>query len=276
MPNRFINCNGELLDADTPVVTASNRSFRYGDGLFETMRWERGRLTLGDFHFERLFRGMGILQMELPPGFRAANLTEQIRNLCEKNRLETARIRFNVYREDSPALFPVNNRPRFIIETAELPLLNPEPVRATLYTDEKKSTGILSNLKINNYLLYIMASRYAGQNGYDDALIQNADGRLCEATSSNLFFISGKKIMTPSLSEGCVAGVMRRQLLGLLPEWGYTVLETTIPEALMDEADEAFLTNAIHGIRPVTSIGNKKFPQVLTQEIIRQLSAFPD
>jgi len=276
MPNRFINCNGELLDADTPVVTASNRSLRYGDGLFETMRWERGRLTLGDFHFERLFRGMGILQMELPPGFRAANLTEQIRNLCEKNRLETARIRFNVYREDSPALFPVNNRPRFIIETAELPLLNPEPVRATLYTDEKKSTGILSNLKINNYLLYIMASRYAGQNGYDDALIQNADGRLCEATSSNLFFISGNKIVTPSLSEGCVAGVMRRQLLGLLPEWGYTVLETAIPKALMDEADEAFLTNAIHGIRPVTSIGNKKFPQVLTQEIIRQLSAFPD
>ena len=79
--------------------------------------------------------------------------------------------------------------------------------------------------------------------------------------------------MTPSLSEGCVAGVMRRQLLGLLPEWGYTIQETAIPKGFVEEADEAFLTNAIHGIRPVTSIGNKKFPQVLTQEIIRLYSA---
>ena len=274
MPNRFINYNGELLDAETPVVTASNRSLRYGDGLFETMRWEKGRLELGDLHFDRLWRGMGVLQMEPGSGFTVGYLQEQIRNLCERNGLNNARVRLNVFREDSPALFPLNNRPRFIIETADLPAQNPEPVRAILYTEEKKSPGILSNLKVNNYLLYIMASRHAGKNGFDDSMVLNTAGRLCEATSSNIFFISGKKIFTPALSEGCVAGVMRRHLTGLLPEWGYDVEETIIPKEMPEDMDEAFLTNAIRRIHPVASIGDKKFSQVITREIMSRLSAY--
>jgi branched-chain amino acid aminotransferase len=275
MPNRFINFNGDLLDAETPVVTASNRSLRYGDGLFESMRWEKGTLPLGGFHFDRLFRGLGILQMECAAGFTAAYLSTQVRNLCEKNGQESARVRLNVFREDSPTLSPVNNRPRFIIETADLPARDPEPMRATVYTEEKKSNGILSNLKVNNHLLYIMAARYAAQNGFDESLILNTEGRFCEASSSNLFLISGKKIITPALSEGCVAGVMRRRLLDLLPGLGYTVLETTVPKEMADDIEEAFLTNAIRGVRPLGRIGDKKFPQKKTLELISQLAAFP-
>ncbi len=62
--SQFINFNGSLLDETSPVVKASNRSLRYGDGLFESMRWENDRISLGDFHFERLFHGLNILQME--------------------------------------------------------------------------------------------------------------------------------------------------------------------------------------------------------------------
>jgi branched-chain amino acid aminotransferase len=69
--SRFINFNGSLLDEASPVVKASSRSLRYGDGLFESMRWENERIFLGDFHFERLFHGLDILQMERPPGFTA-------------------------------------------------------------------------------------------------------------------------------------------------------------------------------------------------------------
>lgn len=259
--NQFINFNGNLLDEANPVVKASNRSLRYGDGLFESMRWENDRIFLGDYHFERLFQGLDILQMERPPGFTADYLFTQIRELCKKNGRETARIRLNVFREESPALFPVNNRAQFIIEMADLPGSGPEPLRLTVYPGEKKSTGILSNIKTNNHLIYIMAAKYAQQNGFDDALILNARNGICEATSSNVFFISGRSVFTPPLTEGCVAGVMRRHLLQQLPLLGFTVQETPVSLEMVYEMDEVFLTNAIRGIQSVGRLGNKEYPK---------------
>jgi branched-chain amino acid aminotransferase len=185
--------------------------------------------------------------------------------------MESARVRLNVHRQDNPGLVPVNNRPCFIIETAELSGNHTDPLRATVYTAEKKSMGVLSNLKVNNYLLYILAGRHAALNGADEAIVLNSAGRICEATSSNLFFISGKKILTPALSEGCVAGVMRRQLIGCLPELGFVVEEAGIPVEIPEQVEEVFLSNAIRGIRPLASIGDRKFSHHQTLEILRRL-----
>ena len=269
---RFINYSGKLLEAALPAITASNRSLRYGDGLFESMRWEHGELSLAGFHFERLFHGLGVLQMEWTEDFNAGYLKDQIAELCIMNNQETARIRLNVFRTESPALFPVNNRLQFIIETADLPDPKPEPLRVGIYAEEKKSTGILSNLKTNNYLIYIMAAKHAHQNGFDDALVLNSADRLCEATSSNVFFIMGRNIYTPPLSEGCVAGVMRRHLLNRLPEQGFSVNEIPITKEMIMDMDEGFLTNAIREIRPVSRIVNREFPQKLTSAIIASLA----
>ena len=259
--NQFINFNGSLLDEVNPVVKASNRSLRYGDGLFESMRWENDRISLADYHFERLFHGLDVLQMERPPAFTADYLLTQVRELCKKNRQESARIRLNVFREGSAALLPVNNRAQFIIEMADLPGSGPEPLRLTVYPGEKKSTGILSNIKTNNYLIYIMAAKYAQQNGFDDALILNARGSVCETTSSNTFFVRGRSVFTPPLTEGCVAGVMRRYLLQQLPSLGFTVQEIPISLEMIYEMDEVFLTNAIRRIQPVGRLGNKEYPK---------------
>jgi len=257
--SQFVNFNGSLLDEASPVAKASNRSLRYGDGLFESMRWENDRISLGDYHFERLFHGLDILQMERPPDFTADYFFTQIRELCKRNGRETARIRLNVFREESPALFPVNNRPQFIVEMADLPSSNPEPLRLTVYQDEKKSTGLLSNIKTNNYLICIMAAKCAQQNGFDDALILNTRDGICEATSSNVFFIKDRSVFTPPLSEGCVAGVMRRHLLQQLPSLGFMVQEIPVSLEMMYEMDEVFLTNAIRGILRVGRLGSKEY-----------------
>lgn len=266
--NQFINFNGSLLDEANPVVEASNRSLRYGDGLFESMRWENDRISLGDFHFERLFHGLDVLQMERSPGFTADFLLTQIRELCKRNQRETARIRLNVFREESLALFPVNNRPQFILEMADLPESNPEPSHITIYPDERKSTGILSNVKTNNHLIYIMAAKYAQQNGFDDALILNTRDGICEATSSNVFFIKDRSLFTPPLAEGCIAGVMRRHLLNRLPALGFSVREVPVTREMISDMDEVFLTNAIRGIRPVKRIANREYSKKLTEAIL--------
>lgn len=259
--SQFINFNGSLLNETSPVVKASNRSLRYGDGLFESMRWENDEISLRDFHFERLFHGLDILQMERPPGFTADYLFTQIRELCKKNGRETARIRLNVFREESPAFHPVNNDLQFIIEMADLPGSKPESLRLTVYHDEKKATGILSNLKTNSYLLSVMAAKYAQQRGFDDALMLNARDGVCEASSSNIFFIKDRTVFTPPLTEGCVAGVMRRYLLQQLPSLGFMVQEIPFSLEMIYEMDEVFLTNAIRRIQPVGRLGNKEYPK---------------
>jgi branched-chain amino acid aminotransferase len=268
---QFINFNGHSLDDAIPIVNASNRSLRYGDGLFESMRWENDRISLGDFHFQRLFHGLEILQMERPPAFTVDYFFTQIQELCKRNGREAARIRLNVFREESPALFPANNRPQFIIETADLPASNPEPLRLTVYPGEKKATGILSSLKTNSYLLSVMAAKYAQQNGFDDALILNARDGICEASSSNVFLIRDRTVFTPSLAEGCVAGVMRGHLMRQLPALGFAVQEISAGLEMLYEADEVFLTNAIRRIQPVCRLGDRRYRQEITKSLIENL-----
>jgi branched-chain amino acid aminotransferase len=270
--SRLICFNGNLLDETVPVARASNRSLRYGDGLFESMRWENGRLPLGDLHFERLFHGLKVLGMEPPPGFTASRITAEVRELCEKNEQETARIRLNVFREESPGLWPANNNLQYIIETAALPDPAPAPSHLGIYQEERKSTGILSNLKTNNYLLYILAAQQAKHRGHDDALILNTRDNICEATSSNVFFVKDRQVHTPPLSEGCVAGVMRHHLLKRLPELGLTVREIPVGRTEIKDMDELFLTNAIRGIRPVAQVEGRSFSCSLAQRLARELN----
>jgi branched-chain amino acid aminotransferase len=271
--NLSVNFNGKLIDPQIPVATAFNRSLRFGDGLFETLYWDGRRIQNPDFHLDRLFQGLQILQFDLSAGFTRKFIAEEINRLCENNAPSTkARIRLNVFREDGSGLLPVKNKPAFIIESTDLPEQNGTPLRLTIYNAEKKSTGLLSNLKTNNYLLNILAIQYADKNGFDDALILNSQESCCEASSSNLFMVQRGIIFTPALSEGCVAGTKRRELLETLPSLGFQVEEAIIKPEMLPEMEEVFLTNAIRGIRPVACVDNKTYQHELTGIIMRLLN----
>ncbi|HET7001561.1 MAG TPA: aminotransferase class IV, partial [Puia sp.] len=133
------------------------------------------------------------------------------------------------------------------------------------------STGILSNLKTNNYLLNIVAAQFAKGNGYDDAVILNHRGNICEAGSSNIFLMQKGVLFTPALSQGCVAGTKRRELLERLPDLGFQVEETIITKEMVHETEEVFLTNAIRGIMPVICIDNTYYTRELTTRLMQQV-----
>ena len=270
--NSLINFNGSLIDPQTPVATVFNRSLRYGDGLFETMYWDGKGIRNLDFHLDRLFQGLLILQFDLSGGFTRNFVKDEIIRLCESNSPSAdARIRLNVFREDGPLLLPVKNKPVFIIETSVLPEENQTPLRLYIFKAETKSTGILSNLKTNNYLLNLLSIQNAKGNGYDDAIILNNRGNICEASSSNLFMVQKGILFTPALSQGCVAGTKRRELIQILPTLGFQIEETIITKDMVFEMEEVFLTNAIRGIRPVISIDNTYYSRDQTSMIIRSL-----
>ena len=263
--SNFINFNGEVLSSNTTVLTADNRSFRYGDGLFETIKVANGRILLGNYHFERLLAGVRLLQFEEEtPFFTAEKLGEQILELCKRNRHEAfARVRLVVFRGNGGLYDPIDHLPNFIIQSWSLDPrsseLNEEGLVIDVFPHGRKSCDAYANLKSNNYLLYVMAALYAQQNQLNDCLVLNSYDRIADSTIANLFYCKQGHIYTPPLAEGCVAGVMRRNLLEILPGIGYPVQEKVTTREDLESADEVFLTNALKGIKWVKSFGGTTY-----------------
>ncbi len=271
----WINFDGQLLRAGAPLLHIANRSFRYGDGLFETMMVREGRLCLGPFHFDRLFSGMQFLSLQA--ALKRDDLEAQVLTLCRKNgNPPRSRVRLVVFREESPVAGPISSIPHYSIESWPLPserCLNDKGLAIDVFPGGRKACDALANQKSNNYLLYTLAALHAQQLGVDDCLVLNSQERIADSTMANLFYIVEGQVFTPPLSEGCVAGVMRRHLLENLPGAGFAVIEKAVsPEDLLN-ADEIFLTNAIRGIQWVGFFRANQLTNQLTTHIYKQLIA---
>lgn len=258
-----IGFNGKWLDAGTPIASADNRGLRYGDGVFETIRLEKGRIPLASLHFERLFSALDTLGFEPGPHFTPEKLEKEIIELAAKNQhTQLARIRLMVFRGDG-GLYEGAQSLNYSIQSWALNQsyeeLNSNGLVLDIFPDARKSTDPFSNLKSANYLPYIMAAVYARKNRLNDCLVLNTYDRIADSTIANLFISIEGKFFTPPLSEGCVAGVMRRHLLEKLPDWGFEVEERPITVSELERADHAFLTNAVSGMRWIASIREKKF-----------------
>ncbi|MBI5856496.1 MAG: aminotransferase class IV [Sphingobacteriales bacterium] len=271
----FICFNGKLVSEDVPVLLAANRSYRYGDGLFETMKMQKGELLLKQLHFERLFSGLTILKFELPVFFTAGKLDDEIKKLCQKNNCEAlARIRLSVYRGNG-GLYDGGMKPGYVIECWPLDKeenkLNENGLVIDIYPDARKSCDKFSNLKSSNFVPYAMAALYAKENELNDSLVLNVHERICDSTIANIFWIKDNLIFTPPLSEGCVAGVMRKYLLEKLPRLNYRIQKKILTVTDLLAADEVFLTNAIKGIRWMKQFRDKSYNADKTVEIYKSL-----
>jgi aminodeoxychorismate lyase len=268
----YFNFNGKFFQLSEPVIGPGNRGLRYGDGLFETMKMLDGNIILQADHFERLWIGMDVLQFEKPVLFTKGSLVTAIKKLTAKNGHEkAARIRLNVFRGDGGLYDAVNNTPNYIIETWPLPetngLWNSNGLVAGIFEDTKKSCDILSNLKHNNYLPYVLAALKTKKEKWNDALVLNQFGRIADSTIANIFLIKNEKVITPALTEGCVAGIMRKSLIRYLNlhDFKYEEAAVTIDNIL--DADEVFFTNSIYNLRWVQRIGDIIYGNIFTQKI---------
>jgi branched-chain amino acid aminotransferase len=267
----YICVNGEMVPADQPVFRAGNRGYRYGDGLFETMKMLRKRICLEPLHWERFFAGLKLLQFEIPASLAAGKLKEQVLHLCEKNKCEeSARIRLSASRGDG-GLYDNHSASGYIIEcwpvNDSVSQLNENGFAVDVYTAARKSCDAFSNLKSANYLPYVMAARYAKENKLDDCLVLNHDDRVADATIANVFLVKDKQVFTPPLPEGCISGVMRRYLLESCRGTAWQVQERPITQKELETADELFLTNALYGIRWVKQFRDKSYTCTMAKEI---------
>ena len=269
--------NGKIVAGDEPVLLAANRSYRYGDGLFETMKIRDGNILLAPDHFERLFGSLSLLKFDIPLLFSKEKLEKDVLHLCRKNGCEKlARVRLSVFRGNG-GLYDDNKTLQYIIEcwplNESVNKINENGLVIDIYPDGEKSCDKFSNLKSASFQLYSMAALFAKENKLNDSLVLNTAGRIADSTIANIFLIKAETIFTPSLKEGCVNGVMRKYLLEKFKaeDSNQQIEEKIITVSDVKNADEIFLTNAINGIRWVGQCSNTKYTNVKTIEIHNHL-----
>ncbi|MBL7718508.1 MAG: aminotransferase class IV [Flavipsychrobacter sp.] len=266
----FVNLDGKLLEDAQPVLNAGNRSFRYGYGLVETMLLRDGAISLREYHWQRLWRGLEQLKFVLPKHFTPRMLEEEVLRTARKNGLEQlSRIRLQVFPGNGGLYDGDSFQPAFVIEA--LPLqeqvtrLNENGLVLGIAEGLEKSPDQNANLKSAGGLIYAMAAQQAREQKWNDALVCNTRQHIIETSIANLFWIKNDRIYTPPLSEGCVAGVMRAWIIERAAAKGVTITEKPLPVPELMDADEVFLTNAIRGIKWVKSVENTLFTGSATQ-----------
>lgn len=295
----FFNYNDTLYKEGSLIISPDNRSLQYGDGLFETMKGINGKVQLSDYHFERLFAGMQALQFDIPEHFTAAYFEDKISALCKKNNHDPyARVRLMIFRGDgglydaqdrisrdfSPVIRDRNDGtsfhvPHYIIQTWSIDNaeeLNSDGLVMDIYPEARKSCDRFANFKTNNFLPYAMAALHAQQIKVNDCVVLNSYDRICDTTIANIFIIKDNVISTPALSEGCIAGVMRRFVIENLRRSNFNVTERSISVDELENADEVFLTNSIRGTRWVKQFRNRAYENNLIRDIYKIIHAGQD
>lgn len=272
----FILVNGNLFPSDNALFTAHHRSVKYGDGIFESIRVINGKTAFIDKHLKRLFKNAALIKLNVK--FSADEIKQQIALLLEKNQIQkSGRIRISFYRNAEGFYKPASNDCDLIIEAAKIDTLaayelNMPGLVVDIYKDAYKPLHFLSQVKSSSSLLYVLAAEWAKQRYLDDALLINEKKNICEATSSNIFWVKNAVVHTPPLSEACLPGIMREVLISLMQKNNIEILEKTCTETDLLEADELFLSNAIHGIKWIVAFKNKRYFTNTAKKLITYLN----
>lgn len=274
----MINYNGTLTE-NSNITIEQNRGFLYGDAVFETLKVLDGKILFLEDHYFRLMASMRIVRMEIPMHFTMEYMEEQVKLLVEAlNMRSSSRVRVTFFRKQGGFYLPINNDAEFII-TAEamkeaMYSFTDDTYEVDLFKDFYVTKQLLSTLKTTNKMVQITGSIFAYENGLNNCLLINDDKNVIEALQGNLFMLKDGKLITPPVTDGCLNGIMRKQVLAIARKMeGVEVVEESISPFDLQKADELFVTNVIKGIQPITKYRKKEYGQNLAAEILKRLNA---
>ncbi|WDO13043.1 aminotransferase class IV [Flavobacterium sp. WW92] len=273
----MINFNGNITSEANLLI--GNRGFLYGDSVFETVKILDGKILFLEDHYFRLMSAMRIVRMEIPMNFTMEYFEEQLLSLAAaKNLSSSSRARISVYRNEGGFYLPKDNNVSFLVTVQPLEnsvyRIEKEEYEVELYKDFVVAKHLLSTIKSSNRMINVTGSIFADENGYDNCLLINDDKNVIEALNGNLFMLMGNKLITPPISEGCLNGVMRKQILTLAKKIEtIEVEETSISPFDLQKADELFITNVIRGIQPITKYRKKEYETKTAKDLLLRLNA---
>ncbi len=260
----LIYLNGKYYNENKAAIGINNRSFRYGDGFFETILYKHNTIVNEALHFDRVFRSMLQLCFDYPGYLTPQFLASVIHELVRKNNLQKlARVRLTIFRGNGGLYDADNMHANILVQTWPIDeqrlKLNVNGLVLGIANIGFKAADALANIKSNNYLLYAMAAHEAKQRHWNDAIVLNHFGRVADSTIANVWIIKQDVIFTALLSEGPVAGVVRQHLINSSHHLPSAIVEDNLTVERLLDADGIFVTNAIIGLKWVKELQGKTF-----------------
>ena len=273
----MINFNGNIQESNT-VFNANNRGFLYGDAVFETVKVIGDSVLFAEDHYFRLMASMRICRMEIPMNFTLEFFEEQILEVCKTlERASSYRARITFYRVSDGFYLPKSNDVSFIVVAEALNsskyFIDKRDYEVELYKDFHISKHLLSTLKTTNKMINITGSIFANENDYANCILLNDDKNVVEVLNGNIFMKVGNTIITPPIFDGCLNGIMRKQIINLIKKMDdFECIEKSISPFDLQKADELFVTNVIVGIQPITKYRKKTYPFEFSENLIEKLN----
>lgn len=261
------------------ISLQNNRAFLYGDAVFETIKILDHKILFLENHYFRLMSSMRILRMEIPMNFTMEFFENEILSAAKsQNVAHSARARITIYRKEGGYYLPENRNIEYLITVFEIEKQLYE-IRTTeyevdIYKDFYVSKQLLSTLKTTNRLINITGSIYAQENDLANCILLNEEKNVVEALNGNLFMLKNGVLSTPPTTEGCINGIMRKQILTIAKTIEtLEVQESAISPFDLQKADELFITNSITGIQPITKYRKKDFDSAIANVLLTKLNA---
>jgi branched-chain amino acid aminotransferase group I len=258
----IIYINGSLVPREKAKISINDQGLLYGYGLFQTMRAYNGKLFLIDRHIKRLHGAAKIIGLEAK--IKDINFEKACNETLAANELKEARVRLTVTNGDSAALPWVDKGGEPTVVVTAVPYT---PLPEERYTTGFK-VGIasvrrmkqspFSAMKSTNYLLNVVARMEATEKGLDETILLNDEGYIAEGGGGNIFFVEGGKLITPSADSGIIPGVTREVILEFAAGLGISVREGPVGIGIIKRCEEAFMTNAVIEIMPVTQVSDNE------------------
>jgi len=275
----MINLNGTITSHEAAKLSLKNRGLLYGDAVFETIKAVNGQLFFWEDHYFRLMASMRILRMAIPMHFSMEFLEDEIKKTIRAAAFDKQAVRIKLYvnRKEGGKYNPTNHDVDYFIELEATGnpfyTFNEDPYRVELFKDHYIYANLLSTLKSNAKTVNVLGSIYATENGYQNCLLLNEKKMVVEALQGNLFLVKGTTIITPPTSDGCLRGIIRKQLIEIVKTLEeYTIEEKSISSFDLQKADELFITNVMIGIQPISNYRKKNYGTEVAKMLLQKLN----
>lgn len=287
LKNIFINVNGEFQSIDQANISVLDRGFLYGDSLYEVLRTLHGRPLFLKEHLDRLEKSALLWKMDLRS--RIPHYSKEILKTLQAFRAhpntlnQDAYCRFILTRGSGKIGFSLSailTEPSFVIILLPVTEFH-KPIEKGIALNvvsriRNHPQALDPAMKSGNYLNNLLAYLEAQEQGYEDALLCDAEGFLTEGTTFNIFYAKDKTVVTPPLDVGILDGITRRQVLQISRNLGFDTREVRFPKNRLYEADEVFISSTLRDVFPVSRVDNQKFsiPGPVTLQLRKAYNEF--
>lgn len=248
---QFVWLNNKIVLDNHTINQFCDEGFLYAEGLFETMRTYDGEVFLLDRHIARLINSCKIMDIARP---KKELLKKAVLETLKANKFDSGYVRLSVWKKSKGTGIFVFTKvvPFYLAKDYQ------NGFSAVILRDIRQNeSSPLVKVKSLNHYFYILLGKRAKRLGSDEAIILNSKGNVCEGTRSNIFIVNQDNIFTPLVDSGCLPGITRQVVMEIAKQLGMNLKETELKQRDLLKSQEAFLTNSLIEIMPLTKIDNK-------------------